>query len=36
MLAFSSDGRSNGVKKVSETEAELGDAALDELLTRCV
>ena len=33
VLAFSSDGRANGVKKVSETEAELGDAALDELLT---
>ena len=33
MLAFSSDGRANGVKKVNETEAELGDAALDELLT---
>ena len=33
MLAFSSDGRANGVKKVSETEAELGDPALDELLT---
>ena len=33
MLAFSSDGRANGVKKVEETEAELGDAALDELLT---
>ena len=33
VLAFSSDGRANGVKKVEETEAELGDAALDELLT---
>ena len=33
VLAFSSDGRANGVKKVSETEAELGDPALDELLT---
>ena len=33
MLAFSSDGRANGVKKVDETEAELGDPALDELLT---
>ena len=33
VLAFSSDGRANGVKKVNETEAELGDAALDELLT---
>ena len=33
VLAFSSDGRANGVKKVDETEAELGDAALDELLT---
>ena len=32
VLAFSSDGRANGVKKVEETEAELGDAALDELL----
>ena len=30
VLAFSSDGRANGVKKVSETEAELGDPALDE------
>ena len=30
---FSSDGRANGVKKVNETEAELGDPALDELLT---
>ena len=27
VLAFSSDGRANGVKKVNETEAELGDAA---------
>ena len=33
VLAFSSDGRANGVKKVDETEAELGDPALDELLT---
>ena len=33
VLAFSSDGRANGVKKVEETEAELGDPALDELLT---
>ncbi len=33
VLAFSSDGRANGVKKVNETEAELGDPALDELLT---
>ena len=33
VLAFSSDGRANGVKKVEETEAELGDAALDEMLT---
>ena len=33
VLAFSSDGRANGVKKVNETEAELGDAALDEMLT---
>ena len=33
VLAFSSDGRANGVKKVSETEAELGDPALDELPT---
>ena len=33
VLAFSSDGRANGVKKVEETEAELGDAALDQLLT---
>ena len=33
VLAFSSDGRANGVKKVEETEAELGDTALDELLT---
>jgi len=32
VLAFSSDGRANGVKKVSETEAELGDPALDEVL----
>jgi|GEM_PF-5367847 len=32
VLAFSSDGRANGVKKVNETEAELGDAALDEPL----
>ena len=32
VLAFSSDGRANGVKKVEETEAELGDAARDELL----
>ena len=33
VLAFSSDGRANGVKKVKEVQAELGDAALDELLT---
>ncbi len=33
VLAFESDGRANGVKKVNETEAELGDAALDQLLT---
>ena len=33
VLAFSSDGRANGVKKVKEVQAEKGDAALDELLT---
>ena len=33
VLAFESDGRANGVKKVEEIEAELGDPALDELLT---
>ena len=32
VLAFSSDGRANGVKMVDEVEAELGDAALDELI----
>ena len=32
VLAFSSDGRANGVKMVDEIEAELGDAALDELI----
>ena len=33
VLAFSSDGRANGVKKVDEIQLELGDAGLDELLT---
>ncbi len=33
VLAFESDGRANGVRKVDEIEAELGDAGLDELLT---
>ena len=32
VLAFSSDGRANGVKKVDETEAELGDPSMDELI----
>jgi peptide chain release factor 3 len=32
VLAFSSDGRANGVKMVDEIEAELGDAALDALI----
>ncbi len=32
VLAFEGDGRANGTKKVDEIEAELGDAALDELI----
>ena len=32
VLAFSSDGRANGVKMVDEVEAELGDARLDDLI----
>ncbi len=33
VLAFESDGRANGVKKVNEIQAELGSPELDELLT---
>ena len=32
VLAFEGDGRANGVRKVAETEATLGDAGLDELI----
>ena len=33
VLAFSSDGRANGVRKVDEIQLELGDPGLDEMLT---
>ena len=33
VLAFSSDGRANGVRKVDEIQLELGDPGLDDMLT---